>query len=71
MEKLVLRLGNVSCSVCAEQVGTMLKKMKGVDDAKIFFSTSKAKLTYDPDQVSVDEVIKAIEKLGYSATKGR
>lgn len=67
MEKLILQLGNVSCPVCADQVGTMLKKMKGVEDAKVFFSTSKAKLTYNPQEISAGEMIKAIERLGYSA----
>lgn len=67
MEKLVLQLGNVSCPVCAEQVGAMLKKMKGVEDAQVFFNTSKAKVSYNPEQVTVDEMIKAVEKLGYSA----
>lgn len=67
MEKLVLRLGNLSCPVCAEQVGTMLKKMKGVEEAQVFFNTSKAKLTYNPQEVTVDEMVKAVEKLGYSA----
>lgn len=67
MEKLVLRLGNVSCPVCAQQVGTMLKKMKGVRDAEVFFSTGKAKLTYNPREVTVDELVRAVEKLGYTA----
>ncbi len=67
MERLVLQLGNVSCPVCAEQVGTVLRKMKGVEEAQVSFNTSKAKLTYNPQEVTVDEIIKAVEKLGYSA----
>lgn len=67
MKKLVLQLGNVSCPVCAEQVGTMLKKMKGVQEAEVFFSTGKAKLTYNPEEVTVDDLVQAVEKLGYTA----
>jgi copper chaperone CopZ len=68
MEKLTLQLENLSCPVCAEKVGLLLKKMKGVGSAEVFFATGKAKVTYEESEVSPGEIIKAVEKLGYKAS---
>lgn len=67
MEKLTLQLENLSCPVCAEKVGVLLNKLQGVDKAEVFFTTSKAKITYDASKISSSEIIKAIGKLGYNA----
>ncbi len=60
LEKLVLRLENLACPVCAQNVGAMLNKTKGVEQAEVFFNTSKAKMAYDAKVISPAQIIKAI-----------
>lgn len=67
MKNLVLQLENLSCPVCAEKVGFLLNKMKGVTKAEVFFTTGKAKVSYEEGEVTDGEIIRAIEKLGYKA----
>jgi Cu+-exporting ATPase len=67
LEKLVLQLENLACPVCAQNVGVMLNKTKGVEQAEVFFNTSKAKITYDAEVISPAQIIKAIQKMGYNA----
>ncbi|WP_449354623.1 heavy-metal-associated domain-containing protein [Virgibacillus natechei] len=39
--------------------------MKGVEEAKVMFNSSKVKATFNDDQVTADEIKGTIEKLGY------
>ncbi|MFO8069533.1 MAG: metal-binding protein, partial [Alkalibacterium sp.] len=47
------------------------KALEGIDQGsvKVMFNSSKAKLTFDSDEVTIKEIEKAIEELGYPVIK--
>lgn len=65
MENIVLKVKDLACPDCAAKIGEVLKRQKGVEDAKVSFMTGKLDLSYDPDTITIDQVKKTVGKLGY------
>jgi len=64
-KKVTLMLDGMHCGHCAEAVANGLKKVEGVKSAEVVYTTSKAKVVYDPDVVKVDDLVKTVTGLGY------
>jgi copper chaperone CopZ len=65
MQELTLQLGDLACPSCAQTIGQILKRQKGVQDAAVAFTTSRVKVTFDPEVITIEQIEKAIEKTGY------
>lgn len=59
------QLEPLTCPSCIKKIETKVGKMKGVEEAKVLFNSSKVKATYNEDQVTAEELKETIEKLGY------
>jgi copper chaperone CopZ len=53
------------------KIESALKSLEGIDkdSAKVSFNTSKAKLSFDEEKISIEEIEGAINKLGYNIIK--
>ena len=65
MEKATLRLSNLSCPDCADKISQILLKQSGVSKADVFFTTSKVKVEWDAEQITLEQIEKTIQKTGY------
>ncbi len=63
--KKVFRMVDLDCANCAAKMEAAIKKLDGVDDAKVSFMTQKLTLTADDSRFDkiVDEVIKICKKV--------
>ena len=61
-----LAIDGMTCASCAARVEKRLNKLGGVA-ATVNLATQEASVSYDADQVSVDELIAAVEAAGYRA----
>lgn len=68
-EKITFDVGGMTCGACAANIEKVLKKLKGVDSVAVNFSVAKAHVEYDPSLVSVEDMISAIEGIGYTASR--
>jgi copper chaperone CopZ len=57
------------CPACAKSVETKLMNLSGVRKAKVFYEQGKAEVEYDGGVVSVEQMEKAIQDVGYQAQK--
>lgn len=55
------------CSVCAGTVKTALRALDGVQDAEVSLERREARVRYGEGKVSAEELVAAINKLGYKA----
>ncbi|TDF97204.1 heavy metal translocating P-type ATPase [Paenibacillus piri] len=62
-----LELAGMFCAACAVKIEKTLNKMPGVTNAAVNFAMETARVEYNPLEVSVDDMQKRIEKLGYQA----
>lgn len=68
LETVTLDVQNMTCEVCPITVKKSLKKVSGVSAAQVDFDRKTVTVTYDPDQVRPDVLIRATTNAGYPST---
>ncbi len=71
MEKVKLYLEELSCPDCANRVEQVLNKTEGVNKADVHYTTSKANVEYDSDQIDEQGLKDAVAKTGYQVERIR
>ncbi|WP_424861696.1 heavy metal translocating P-type ATPase [Streptomyces sp. MMS24-I29] len=61
-----LAIGGMTCASCAARIEKKLNRMDGVE-ATVNYATEKAKVSYQGEDVSVQDLIATVEKTGYTA----
>ncbi|WP_407281584.1 heavy metal translocating P-type ATPase [Methanolobus sp. WCC1] len=67
-DRIVLEVGGMKCAACSQNVEKVLKRLKGVSSTNVNITTGRAQIEYNSSLVSVDEMRKAIEGIGYTAS---
>ncbi len=67
--EITLKVGMMHCASCALNIETALKKTPGITSVDVSFPLERARITYDPDLISVKDMIKIIEGVGYTASE--
>src|SRR5687767_8016886 len=65
--KVRLEIEGMTCASCVARVEKALKALEGVDGADVNLATEGATVAFDPSQLGVDELIDAVESIGYQA----
>ncbi len=68
LKQVVLKVKDMTCVSCPVTIRAALKKLPGVVKAKVSYKEEKAEITYQEGKVTVEQMIKAIENLGYRAS---
>ena len=64
--RLELQIGGMTCAACAARVEKKLNKLDGVE-ANVNYATELATVTYDPAEVELAGLVRAVEAAGYKA----
>lgn len=67
-EKIVLAVNGMHCSACAVSVEKSLQKVTGVKEVTVNFDKAEATLKVDKSSVKVEELVRAVESVGYKAS---
>lgn len=65
-QQVELSLEGMTCAACAARIEKVLNRRPGVQ-AAVNFATERAQVTFAPALSSVDDLLKAVAKAGYSA----
>ena len=73
MKKATIQLETLACPSCMQKIEGALKNLDGVqsDTIKVSFNSSKAKLSFDEDKVSIEQIEDGIKKIGYDVIKSK
>ncbi len=73
MQKATIQLETLTCPSCVQKVESAVKNLKGVDNesVRVLFNSSKVKLDFDAEQVSIEAIEKAIIAVGYEVKKAQ
>jgi Cu+-exporting ATPase len=66
-QRLELPVEGMTCSSCAGRVEKSLNQLEGVE-ATVNFATERATVSFDPAQVAPEDLVEAVEGVGYSAS---
>jgi copper chaperone CopZ len=65
---LKLSIEGMHCEGCVRRVTAALQGIKGVEVDSV--EVGSAQTTFDPDQASVEEILGAVNRIGFSARVG-
>ncbi len=67
-EQACYNVQGMTCATCGITVKAAVKKIKGVEVAKVFVEKKNAVVQFDPAQTNAEAIKKAINDVGYKAT---
>ncbi|MGR3302068.1 MAG: heavy-metal-associated domain-containing protein [Candidatus Scalindua sp.] len=67
--EVVLNVEGMTCGACEDVVRSQLLKVDGVKDASADCKKDKAVVKVEGGKANIDELIQAVEKAGFSASK--
>src|SRR5690606_3858637 len=62
-----LAITGMTCASCVRRVERALTRLDGVEAAAVNLATERASVTYDPERVSLDQILRAVQATGYGA----
>ena len=73
MQKAVINLETLSCPSCLQKIENALKGLEGIkkESIEVLFNSSRVRVNFDADIVTIEAIEKAIEDLGYPVIKSR
>lgn len=67
-EQCVINIDGMICAACSSRIDKMLNETDGVTSANVNLTTAKATVQFDHAKVQVNQLVDAINHLGYSAS---
>ena len=67
--KITIRISGMRCASCAQNIERTLSRTKGVNSAIVSFAAEKATVEYNPKDVKIQELEKAVVDAGYGVIK--
>lgn len=68
-----IQLETLTCPSCLQKIEGAVGGLNGIDknSLKVMFNASKVKVNFDGDVISIEEIEKAIQDLGYGVKISR
>ncbi|HLS24386.1 MAG TPA: heavy metal-associated domain-containing protein [Beutenbergiaceae bacterium] len=67
MTTTTLRAEGFSCPSCVAKIEKRVGRLKGVEAVKVHFASARITVRHDPSVASVDDLVEAVAKAGYTA----
>ena len=64
-----LKVGGMTCQGCVRSVTKKLSAVAGVSGATVDLAAGKATVQYDDSRAKVEDLIGAVEQIGYHASR--
>jgi len=73
MQKATIHLEALSCPSCLQKIEKAVKGLNGVEkeSVKVMFNSSKVKADFHSETIGIENIVKAIENLGYPVIKSK
>ncbi len=64
---VVIAVEGMTCGGCESHINETLKKLNGVVSAEASYENKNVKVVYNPKQITLEQIKKAIDEIGYKA----
>ena len=73
MKSAIIQLETLACPSCMQKIEGAVKRLDGIDQdtIKVSFNTSRVRLNFEEEKISIKEIEDAISKVGYEVQKSR
>ncbi len=69
LKELTLNIDGMTCANCENRIESALNRANGVVTAKVSYKNALAKLVYNEDAITYNEIVETIESHGYTVRK--
>lgn len=71
MKKANIQLETLTCPSCLQKIEKAVGRLQGIDkeSLKVMFNASRVKVSFDSEVLSIEDIEKAIQDLGYEVKK--
>ncbi len=67
MSKVTLQVSGMHCASCAIIIDKSIRKLQGIKESNVNFSTAKATIEFDETLTKTEDLIASVKKSGYAA----
>ncbi|XXM72983.1 heavy metal translocating P-type ATPase [Lysinibacillus sphaericus] len=67
MTEKTLSIEGMTCASCSQTVEKATGKLSGVQEANVNLATEKLRITYDENEITLDQIKQAVDEAGYKA----
>lgn len=67
MKKILLNIEGMHCSSCAMSIDFDLEDLKGINEARTNYAKQKCEVEFNENKITIEEVLKQVQKTGYKA----
>ncbi|MGM0771425.1 MAG: heavy-metal-associated domain-containing protein, partial [Halobacteriota archaeon] len=67
--KTTIGVHGMTCMHCHERVTKAISSLEGVQSVKVSLEENNATVSFDPDKVTLNEILQAVENAGYETGK--
>jgi len=73
MKNAVINLETLACPSCLQKIEGALKRLNGIekDSIEVLFNSSRVRTNFDSESITIENIEKAIEDLGYPVIRSR
>jgi Cu+-exporting ATPase len=63
--EIMFTISGMTCAACSARVEKGMNRIAGVEETHVNLTTERARVKFNPDEVSVKQITEKVEKLGY------
>jgi len=71
MQSVTFDIQGMHCAGCAQTIDHLLRRQAGVWEADVSLGHAGARVLFDPDEVSANQLAETVRRAGYSASERR
>lgn len=73
MKKATIQLEALTCPSCVQKIEGAVKSLDGIDkdSIQVMFNSSRVKVDFNEDLISIGDIEKEIDRVGYDVIKSR
>lgn len=68
VQEVVLEVQGMTCPSCSQAVAYALRRLEGVQAAEVTLEPPQARVRFNPEKVTVEQLIEAVRQAGFEAT---
>ncbi len=65
--RTILRAEGFSCPSCVSKIEKQVRRVDGVSAVKVHFASARIEIDHDPTAVSVEDLVAAVARAGYTS----
>ncbi len=68
IKTVTFKVEDLDCASCVINIDGMLEDTEGIKESRTNYAKERTSVTFDPQKIKTEEILKVINKTGYKAS---